>query len=461
MSETTTNDVTDESVDSSTEDSAERRIPNLREQCQIGYDRLRSVLERLGNERLIAPFREVPTVNEALTFRPDLIPMLMALGWELRDTKLFRDLFRHVDTGEMATDQDTPLAPCGRSFNQIMQAHLYASARRYLDRIETEWASRRAREAEAAWRESRTEDGPLKKLLNRLKGKTEDVGQFSINDYRPHYPGHGLYKALKPHLTAEWQFGLVPFYARLRTRHIEALGTALSSLRTPLQIESLGVLTPEDLSVVRGLSLVHAEAVLGHAPGSTSLLTARTPDEVARERATRAAVEAERNHAFVLLLTDLVDCVEPLLVSGPAAETILQRLSPTFKDDVWLLFRDPKTLTRVINCPEDLLPLFGKMARSMPAEVSQALAQIKDRKVAVDLMTMMMDEIPAERFEGLLASPDCRALWVGLPARFNSDYQYEPDAPPEASSVKNRSNLRMVAGALARSFLSGEADPHL
>lgn len=438
---------------------AERRIPLLRETCQVGYDRLRSILERLGDERLIAPFRKVPTVDEALTFRPDLVPTLMALGWELRREKLFRDLFRHAETGEVVATQDDPIAPCGQTFAEIMRAHLYASARRYLERLEVEWASRRAREAEAAWRESQTEDGPLKRLLNRLKGKSQDVGTFTAAHFRPHYSGHGLYEVLKPHLNAEWQFGLVPFYARLRPRHIEALGSAVSALRTPLQIESLSTLTPEDLSVVRGLTIIYAEITLGLAPGTAGLLTARTPEDVARERAVRARIESCQKEAFIHLLTDRIDCVEPLLVSGPAAETILLRLVPIFGSDVWPLFRDPKTLTRIINCPEDLLPLFRTSARAMPAEVSQALAQIKDRTLATDFVTLLLEAVPEHQREAALSEPDRRHFWTQLPARFNNDYTYQPDAPTEVLSVKNRNHLRTVTEALSRSLINGEAAP--
>ena len=131
---------------------AERRTPRLREQVQIAYDLLCDLLGRAGYEGLLAQLKGLDTVNEVLRHRPEIVPLLQKAAWELRHEKKFSQLFLNQETGAVVEDRDEPIAPCGRTFAEVEQAHLYGSARLFFDRLEVEFATRQARDAEREWK---------------------------------------------------------------------------------------------------------------------------------------------------------------------------------------------------------------------------------------------------------------------------------------------------------------------
>lgn len=439
----------------------ERRIPRLREQVQQAYDLLRDLLGRAGYDRLLAQLEGLDAVDDVLRQRPESIPLLQKAAWELRHEKKFSQLFLNAETGAVVETKDEPIAPCGRTFAQVEQAHLYGSARLFFDRLETAFARKRAREEKQEWKQEQTRkknSGLAGRLAHSLRELTTDAPTFDPDDYRADYPGYGLYDVLKPHLNHDWQFHLIPLYARLQTRQAEALDELLTFFTDPRELEQVVNLSSEDIAQARGFARAYAEAVNGVSIHGRGRSNARDMDAEA-EAARRATAQKDERRLFDLLLTQYVGALGPLREAGGGAEGIVRRLAPIFREDIFALFEDGQALQNAINCPDFILKILGTSTRACPPRVSQALNQIQDKAVTRDLLTMAVESLPAEELEEYMADPKRLPIWNGLPAKFNNNYRYQADAPSESSTLRNKENLRMVADGLFDTLRTGRVEP--
>lgn len=438
----------------------ERRVPRLREQVQQAYDLLRDLLGRAGYDRLLVQLEGLDTVNDVLRHRPESIPLLQKAAWELRREKRFSQLFLNAHTGEVVETKDEPIAPCGRTFAQVEQAHLYGSARLFFDRLELDFARRRAREEKQAWRKEQTRkknSGLTGRLVHGLKGLASDEPTFPPDDYRADYPGFGLYEVLKPRLTQDWQFALIPVYARLQTRQADALDELLTFFTKPEELEQIVSLSSEDIAQARGFARAYAEAV--HGISIHGRARGRRDDDAEADAARRDAARQEERRLFDLLLTEYVGALGPLREAGAGAETTVRRLAPIFREEIFALFQDAQALENAVNCPDFVLKIIGTAARSCPPRVGQALNQIQDKAITRDLMTMAVENLSPEELEEYMSDPKRLPVWNGLPAKFNNNYRYQADAPSDSSTLRNRENLQMVADGIFDSLRTGRADP--
>jgi hypothetical protein len=436
-------------------DGAERRVPRLREQVQIAYDLLRDLLGRAGYETLLAELEGLDSVNEVLRRRPESVPLLQRAAWELRHEKKFSALFRNQATGAVVEGRDEPIAPCGRTFAQVEQAHLYGAARLFFERLELDFAKRQAKAEAKAWRKERAEQkkkGLARRLVGGLKGLAAEAPRFDPDDYRTAYPGHGLYAVLKVHLNHDWQFHLIPAYARLGTRQAEALGDLIGYFTEARQVEMVAGLTAQDIGQARGFARAYAEATCGFSHGRRG--DGGTEDQMAR----LAALHKEERQAFDLLLTRYLDCLPPLRDAGPGAEATVRRLAPVFKEEVFALFKDPTALENAVNCPDLVIDIIGASARCCPPAVSRALGQIQDKALTRDLLVLAMETLSPEEIEVYLADPVRLPIWDALPGRFNNSYRYRADAPEDSTTARNLDNLRMIAGGIFDSLRRGRTD---
>lgn len=435
----------------------ERRTPRLREQVQQAYDVLRDLLGRAGYHDLLAQLEGLDTVNEVLRHRPENLPLLQRAAWELRHEKRFCELFRGLESGEVVEDKDIPIGPCGRTYAEVEQAHLYGAARLYFERLEVEFATKRARATEKKWKKALAEKkkgGLTGRLVHGLKELTSDTPRFEAESYRHEYPGYGLYQVLKPHLKHDWQFRLVPLYARLQTRQAEALDELITFFTEPADLETVVNLKPEDIAQARGIARVYAEAVLG-----VSRNQRQVPGEDAEALAARqAGLQGEERRVFDLLLTRHVASLDPLRAAGAGAEATVRQLAPVFEDQVFVLFQQPQALENALNCPEFAIRIIGTAARSCPPKVSQALTQIQDRNLAKDILQMAVSTFSPEELEEYLSDPKRLPIWVSLAAKFNNNYRYQADAPSDSSTLRNRENLAMVMDGIFDAMRMGRVD---
>lgn len=438
----------------------DRRVPRLREQVQVAYDLLRDLLGRAGYDGLLAQLKGLDTVNDVLRHRPEVVPLLQKAAWELRHEKKFSELFLNRDTGAVVESRDEPIAPCGRTFAEVEQAHLYGAARLYFDRLELDYATRQARAAEKEWKKAQAarKKSVTGRLMSGLKELTSEPPRFEPDAYRADYEGHGLYEVLKPHLRHDWQFRLIPLYARLRTRQAEALDDLITFFTEPKELETLVSLKAQDIAQARGFARAYAEAILGVQRGGRRGAQAQGED-AEDQMAKIAAVQAEERRVFDLLLTKYVASLEPLRDAGAGAETTVRRLAPVFKEEIFALFQSPEQLENAVNCPDFVLKIIGTAARACPPKVGAAFTQIQNRDLAKDLLTLTVEALTAEELEEYLADPKRLPIWNSLPAKFNNNYRYQADAPSDSTTLRNLENLQMVAAGIFDSLRSGRVDP--
>jgi hypothetical protein len=450
---------------SSKDKGKERRVPRLREQCQQGFDTLRVLLTRAGHGALLEPIKDIEAVDDVLRRHPEVVPPMLTAAWELREEKLFADLFRHKETGELVSDRDQPIAPCGRTYNEVIQAHLYGAARLYLERLEKRWARSRARQAEVEYREVREQERSTLggRLLGSLKELTSDQPTFSGEQFRTEYPGYGMYERIKPLLNSVEQFRLIPLYGKLQTRQVDALGDLLGYFTNERDLEALVRLNAEDIAQARGFARAFAEAKLGVSMNAGRMAANRSkgptdPDQEAEEAAKRAQLPKEERRMFDLLLTRYLDCLPALKEAGTGAETTIRRLTGIFGDDVFALFRDETELSNAINCPEFILKIIGVSARKLSQPVAQSLNQIQNKDITRDLLGLALETFPRADFEFHISDQSRRQIWNVLPAKFNNKYNYQADAPDDAPSLRNYENLTTVCEGIFECLRTGRVD---
>ncbi|MFA7430899.1 MAG: hypothetical protein WCZ23_12135 [Rhodospirillaceae bacterium] len=435
----------------------ERRIPNQRERCQLGYNLLRELLRRSDSAHLLDQLDGLDDVDDVLRFQPAFIPVLLNAAWELRGEAKFADLFLNAETRQPVQTRDEPIHPCGRTFNEVMQSHLYGAARLYFLRLEKDWAAARAREEQRRWKKAQdkkrgTLTGRLSEGIKELAGKTKE---FNAEDYRADYEGFGLYEAIKPHLEHEWQFRLIPLYARLSTRQAQAYDDLIQYFRTPKEMEAALLVRSEDVSMARGYARIHAEALQGI--DSSNRRPSPTDDQV-EIAAKRAAALKDERRVFDLLLTRHLDCLEVLKGMGNNADSALRRLTKIFRDDVWSVVRDETQLRNALNCPDYIVAVIGPSCRGMPPEIGTILGQIQNRILTRDLLTLAAERFTRADLERYMSDPERKPIWNQLPAKFNNNYNYQPDAPRESSNAKNFENLQMVCEGIFTSLTTGHVE---
>lgn len=443
----------------------ERRVPRLREQCQTGFETLCDLLERAGHGNVIEPIKGLSAVDDVLRHHPEVVPTLLTAAWELRSEKQFRDLFLHLETGELVENRTQPIGPCGKTYAEVIQAHLFGAARLYMERLEKKWATARARQAAAEYqREQEKKRQTLAgRLIGGLKELTSEPPDFSPDQFREEYPGYGLYDLIKPYLNSEKQFRLIPLYGQLQTRQLEALGDLVAYFNEPRDLENLVRLSAEDIAQAKGFSRIYAEAKLGVSRSPNRMVPQRNakgrdPAEEAEEQAKLKQLPAEERRMFDLLLTRYLDCFPALKKAGTGAETTIRRLTSVFGDDVFALFRDQQELSNAINCPDFILKIIGVSARVLPPEVAASLVHIQNKDITRDILSLATETFPRQELEQYLSAEDRRSIWFALPAKFNNNYNYQADAPPESHSLRNYENLCTVCEGLFESLRTGRID---
>lgn len=440
------------------------RLPNLRDRCQQGYELLRELLGRTGHKDLADQLKPYDNVDDLMKHHPELVGFFLSAAWELREEKRFQELFQQLDVGGLVTTTSQPIAPCGRTFEEVIQAHLYGAARLYFERLETHWAAARAKEEGAKYqRRMQKKKKTLTGLIvGSIKELAMDAPKFTADQYREEYLSYGLYDLLKPYLTSADQFRLIPYYARLQTRQVEELGELITYFNNREELEMLANLKPEDIGQAKGFARVYAEMSLNISRHQVRMNAQknkkRDPEEEADELARLKKLPAEERRVFELLLTTYIDCLGPMREAGGGADNTVRRLGPIFKEEVFALFRDPERLRNAINCPDFALKLIGTSSQFMRPEVGETFNQLQNRDLARDLLKIAVEEIDRPELERFISDPSLQPIWYALPAKFNNNYRYQADAPDDSNSLRNYSNLQMVSEGIFESLRTGRMD---
>lgn len=217
-----------------------RRVPRDPIRARIETEAFPALRDRLLEARpVLKDIVGDGTVEDILDRKardPDAVRVLINAVWEERAR--YEEWFQNTD-GRVVQDRSEPLQPCNHSYDDaVMVRYLHACTRRHIKSLHDEWETKER---------SRADDGgsnPLARLFGRKK---QDV---LANDRLV-----GLYTELEPYLRHEWQFPLIPEYARLAKWMITELGELLLNIRDASALHQLADINPKDVH--------HAKEIVG------------------------------------------------------------------------------------------------------------------------------------------------------------------------------------------------------
>ncbi|GEO82900.1 hypothetical protein [Pararhodospirillum oryzae] len=420
----------------------------IKGRVQQGFLLLREILERAGRPDLAARLATWGTVDDLMLDSPELVPSLLGLAWEMRADAAFGELFKAEEGGAVVDSQDQPIAPCGRTYQQVIHSHLYASTRLAIEQADRTWAVREAKRARARWRK---EQATARRSLLKMFRKPREP-DFDPAEFRAKSPKRGLYEALKPYLTTPDQFSLAQSYALLTTAHIRVLGDLLPTFTRPEQIAFLAALTEGDVYVLRRCARIYGEWKLGlrrpkrPRPGTE-------PPPVSEED--EARLIGEEAAIFRELMAHHHAAIEELKVMGPNAERLIDLVAPVFGDSIWSVLGDKQALHNVVNTPEHLMASLGPFCRYVTPAVSEIWLQMNDQEIIVDILKFARETFREKEFAYYLADPSRLVVWSSLPAKFNNNFKYQRDAM-KSNLIRNEQDLRTVCAGVFESLRQGK-----
>ncbi|WP_041794299.1 hypothetical protein [Pararhodospirillum photometricum] len=417
-----------------------------------GFGALRQVLENAGRQDVARHLAAWASVDELLARSPELVPVLLNLAWEQRRDPAFGDLFLAEDGTGLAEAQDQPIAPCGRTFQQIVLSHLYASARLAFEAAEKEWATNEAKRARLQWRK---EQKAARRSLMRLLRKPREP-DFDPATFRLRAPMRGLYEAMKPYLLRPEQFGMVSAYALLSRAQVEVLGDLLPSFTKSEQIGYLAGLNEGDLYVLRRSARLFAEWKLGVRRPKKTARASPLPDDVPEISAEdEAKLVAEESRVFRELMAKHHHAIEELRVMGANAEKLINLLAPVFGDGIWAILDDKRALANVVNTPEHLMEVLGPFCRYVSPALSEQWLQMNDQEIIKDILKFCRETFREKEFASYLVDPSRLVVWASLPSKFNNNFKYQRDAM-KSKLVRNEEDLRTVSAGIFESLRQGK-----
>ena len=421
----------------------ERRHPYLRQLAQDVFEDFVSFLEQAGADDVLDQMGRHKVIEDVMRFNPETVPRLLDTLWKLREQQTFVRYFRHTETGEAVKNDMEPISPCGRPWSDVKQSHLFATARVYLKKQEDDWAVEKFidEHGEEALEKLRTGDHSTVEQVRSVFKK-----QPTPDDYKEEYPGHGVYAALKPFLTSEAQFKLVPLFAKMTTKQVKSLEGILSQLTTEEALEKAASLEPDAIFTAMPLAQAYAEAELLHERRADM---PKHPNE--KEEFKRNIFDEARLHTDKVLINLIMERPETLAKINDlksANRDAIHNLYPPFEAELWDVLEDAQAVDNAINCPTIIALVLKKGVKHIPPEVSQALDELQNNTIARDLIKIGLDDLGEEKLYGLLESEACFSVWKGIAGKFNNQFNYQHDAKGDQKDLKNFEDLKGMASGI-------------
>jgi len=421
----------------------ERRHPYLRQLAQDVFEQFVEFLEQAGADDVLDQMGRHGVIEDVMRYNPETVPRLLDTLWKLREQQAFVRYFRHVDTGEPVADADDPIGPCGRPWSDVKQSHLFATARVFLKKKEDDWALDKFVEehGQEALDKLRSGDHSTVEQVRSVFKKTP-----TPDDYKEQYPGHGVYAALKPYLTSEAQFKLVPMFAEMTTIQIKSLEGILEQLTTPEALEQAASLVPDAIRAAMALAQGFAEAKVLHERRRDM---PKHPNE--REEFKRKIFDEARSGAdkvLVDLILERLETLEKINSLKSANREAIHNLYPAFEDELWDVVEETEAVENAINCPTHIALVLKKGVRHIAPEVSQALDEFQNPDIPRDLMKIGLEEVGEDKLYGYLSNEACFSVWQGVAGKFNNQFNYQHDAKGDQKDLNNYEALSGMASSI-------------
>ncbi|MBL8645309.1 MAG: hypothetical protein JNK21_15360 [Rhodospirillaceae bacterium] len=405
----------------------QRRNSAIRHTSQAAFTTLIDLLAAHGMEAVVANLRGLGQVEDVMRRCPAMVGLLLSLAWKFREAPLLTSFFAGPD-GVLVSAEDQPIAPCGRTYQDIRKAHLLGTARVHL--------TKPARKGKSAGKTA-----PKPGLWQRVKSLFAKAPAAAPNDRA------SLFAALKPHLHHHTQFELIPVYATLSARQIGALGGLLPALTSAAAVNALSPLAPKQILSLRALVSQFAETVLADPARAATYMGLTAAFRTAGENALDDAVAG---YALNCLLGTYADILPGLLADQDNSVAVIRRLAPAAGIDLWSIFRAPEAAVNVRFCPEPIAQILGHTARFIHDSVSAKFGDAKNLDALGLILSEILADLGPDTFARATAGAEHAKIWDSLVSALNRADNLDSGA--DLTLPKTAASLQTIAASALRSL---------
>lgn len=425
----------------------DRRVFRMR--AQEAYEILRRLITEHGGTDISNDLADKPMVEDVMRGKPEMVGALLRSAWQLRTNEVLAKYFQNTENAEEpVSEPEQKIGPCGRTFNDTVQSHLFGTARLYINRIENEWMEERLTDAKNLDKEFTP---GIWNLFRRMVGMRPNVDTAAL---RNTYPRKGLYDKLKPFLLDEDQFKLVPAYAELSTKRADIIGELLANIRSLAAIRKACVLDPDTLMNARSCAIAYAESEISAeaAVEKTESEQKNNANVLPQDIEIAAKVRSRSAQVFVDVLKNHLESISFIAEHKAGAESVVKALAPHFAEETWAVLSDKGAVDNVTSCPSAVAEYLGRDSRHCSAKVSNYIAQLQYPEIARDIMKILRKEVGDDVFFRSLKEEKAIKVWESVPGIFSNAINYQHDAKGTDNTTKNFKDLQTSSLSVIENF---------
>lgn len=404
----------------------QRRNLAIREISQSGFDALLVALTANDLGPLVTSLRGMGKVEDVMRKSPAMVGLLISMAWKLRATPTLTPFFQACGEGAVTLETD-PIAPCGRSFQDIRKSHLLGTARLYF-----------AQQSKAS--KTTPSRGWVHKLLAAFSRKSK-LGQAKATGELVSYA------TIKPQLLHHGQFALIPCYAQLPQRQAALLGCLLPAVTSTQALTQMSKIEAGNLKTLVRVAQVFASTVLGIPRLTDQYMSVALP---LTGGAVVAVDDLVAGHALNGLLSEYCDVIDVVAQNEEAAINLVKRLAVCGGVDVWAGFRNTETANNIRFCPEPIAQILGAQAGFMHDAVSASLANAKNLDAMGLIVADMIADIGLEGFKTAAGSVSHVKVWDDVVNNLNRAQNLESGA--DLTLPKSKAAIQSIVALALRGF---------
>lgn len=420
-------------------DQERRGSPVFRQRAQQAYEALRVMIADHGGSDIADDLADKPMVEDVMRKKPEMIGALLESIWQLRNNPELESFFGSADDKEnFVSSKDEPIRPCGRTYEDTTQSHLFGAARLFIMNRENEWVKAKVAKPEGLGKDA---IGGFGNFLRRMFGMKIKVNTDAV---RALYPGRGLYQTLKPYLMHVDQFRYIPDYADLSTKGAVVIGDIFENLRSSAALKAACRLSPDGLTSARGCAQAFAESEIFTAASASGQDGGRKRNinELRRDKELTAKIKVRAALVFADVLNNHIECIGFVERHKAGAENVVRSLAPLFNDETWTVLAEEGAVENVINCPPNVALELGRDARYVDVEVSKAITQMNYPDIGRDLIKILGEELSEDDVKRAIQDKAAIKVWSTVPGLVNNHFKYQHDAKTTDKEIKNYKDLK-------------------
>lgn len=426
-----------------------RGSPVFRQRAQEAYEILREMIKDQGGADISDGLEDKPLVEDVMRLHPEMVGALLESAWKLRAHSTLSPYFQTTEgDDDVVAEQDQPIGPCGRTFANTIQAHLFGATRLYMRQMQNDWVSEKISNPKALGKDA---TGGLGNALRRMLGLKIKVNEAAV---RATYPGDGLYETIKPYLMHAEQFKYVRDYAELSTKGAAVIGDIFEDLRSSAALKAACTVSPDGLMNARECAKayaeteVYAEAQEEDQEGSRK----RHINALKRDKELLAEIKSRTARIFAEILNDHIECISFVERHKAGAEAVVRALAPHFGKETWDVLAEEGAVENVINCPPTVAKVLGRDSRFVDVQVSVYINQLQYPDIGRDIIKMLQKALEPNDFYRALQDEAAVKVWETVPGLFNNEFKYQHDAKGADKTIKNFKELLLEAAPVVKSI---------